>query len=142
MKNIKIIYLIIVTICLSCNHPKPKNDQMKILGLSVKNANQKEITVTLKNTTDSFSVVLPTDSVFEILSLKDSCQEWVESLNNKYSYFSYKVKDSVSIILIDKSKNKVITDLDLVPKMTGKYSRTEFNNKEIKETIYGELPLK
>jgi hypothetical protein len=113
------LFLLLIVLTASCSFSKKTNDDKsapKQVTLNVKNASNKEVILKLKNkTTDDLSIVLPKDSVYELIGLEDSCSLFHETLNKKYDFMSYQKGDSIPIILIDKSNNKQLAISDIYP---------------------------
>jgi len=140
MKKIS-IYLLFLFIVSSCSNTSKRHEPDSIVTLSFRNGFEKDIVLTVRNKTTDFSITLKKDSIFEIVSLADSCRLPNETLNAKYDFLSYQIKDSIQKVLIDRNGKKFLSITDLYPI---KGMLTVFNSGSEKEIrlFEGEYLLK
>ncbi len=122
----KYVYLFLVVVVFSCNIHKQSKQE---LILKVKNTSLNDMDLTLKTASDSFTIFLPKDSIYEIISLDDNCNSYVDMLNKKYTYISYQKIDSIPKVLIDKNRGIITTMSDMSSNCKAFQTRTTKNGK-------------
>lgn len=138
-KFLPIILIIGLFSCKGSSSANVESKPEKILNL--KNVTGSTIKMQLVNKYDSLTILLPNDSIVEIVSLRDSCYLFSETayeqiIKEKIDYLSYQKSDSTIVVLINEEKDIFLTDIDIVTKAMGSLSvLPNENNVKIERTI-------
>lgn len=112
----KILLIFLFVGLTSCNNAKKADSFKQEKLLNLKNATSSDIKMLMINSNDTLSILLSSNSIFEVIGLRDHCESFEHTLKNKIDYLSYQRGDNQPTVLIDKNSHLSLTDFDILAK--------------------------